>query len=329
MKKPKIVVIGGGTGSFTVLSGLKKFDYNLSAVVSMADDGGSTGVLRDELGALPPGDIRQCLVALSRSSKTMRELFNYRFEKGTFGGHNMGNLFLSALEKIYGSFEKAVLKASDILAISGNVIPVTINDTHLCLRLKNGRVIQGQYKIDNSFFSENQDFIELFLKPKAILNPRAKKAILESDLIVVGPGSFYTSIIPNLLVKGMPEALKKSKAVKIYICNLVNKPGQTDGFSIEDYIKHTEKFIGKPIFDFVIFNSKRPSEKVLAKYKEEGGNLVNIKVSNNVKSKLVSDDLISRKIPKVNSTDLMKRDLIRHNPQKLAGIIKDIYEGKI
>lgn len=326
MKKPKIVTIGGGTGQFTVLSGLKKFYQDLTAIVNMVDDGGSTGVLRDELGVLPPGDVRQCLVALSRSSRLMRDLFNYRFERGCFVGHNFGNLFLTALEKTSGSFEKAVEEVSDILAISGRVIPVTTDNTRLCLKLKNGRVIRGQNKIDNSFFEKHRNFIKLFLNPSAHITPGAEKAILKSDILIIGPGSFYTSIIPNLLVKGMPQAIKKSKALKIYICNLVNKPGQTDNFRVKDHVSIVENFIGKPVFNYVIFNNRRPSQNVLSRYEEEGENLVWFKDSDfhDKHYKIVSSDLISRKEPKKNPIDKLKRNLIRHNSEKLAKIITEI-----
>ena len=331
MKNPKIVTIGGGTGQFTVLSGLKKFNGNLTAIVNMVDDGGSTGVLRDELGVLPPGDVRQCLVALSHSSKSMRDLFNYRFENGSFGGHNFGNLLLTALEKTTGSFEKAINEVSNILAISGSVIPVTTDDTHLCLKLKNGKVISGQYKIENSFFSQNKGFIKLFLSPKAKINPRAKKAILESDVLIIGPGSFYTSIIPNILVRGMSEAIKKSKALKIYICNLVNKPGQTDNFEVCDYIDMIEDFVGKPIFDYVVFNNKKPSQRILARYEEVGENLVWFTESDFTKKhyKTISSDLISKKAPKKLPQDKLKRTLIRHNSERIARLILDIYEREL
>jgi len=316
----KIVTIGGGTGQFTVLSGLKKFNNNLTAIVNMVDDGGSTGVLRDELGVLPPGDIRQCLVALSRSSEEMRKLFNYRFEKGSFKGHSFGNLFLTALEKISGSFEKAVEEAAKILAISGRVIPVTINDTRLCLRLKNGQIIRGQSKIENSFFKKHKGFTKLFLEPKAKINPEAKRAINEADTIIIGPGNFYSSIIPNFLVTGMPEAIQKSKAVKIYICNLVSKPGQTDDFRVSDYVRIIEEYIGKPIFNYVFFNNKKPSQKISSRYEEEGENLVWFNNSDfkGIHYKTVSRNFISKKVPTRNQVDKMKRNLIRHDAKKLA-----------
>ncbi|NTU69626.1 YvcK family protein [bacterium] len=327
-KKPKIVTIGGGTGQFTILSGLIKKDVELSAIVNMVDDGGSTGILRDELGALPPGDVRQCLVAMSNSSDLMRELFNYRFEKGSLEGHNFGNLLITAMEKIKGDFGSAVEEVSKILAISGNVIPVTTEDTVLCLKTKKGKKIKGQHKIDNSFFQENTGFTDLTLEPKANLNPKAKKAILSADIIIVGPGSFYTSIIPNLIVEGMAQALQKTKAKKVYISNLVNKPGQTDNYMAHHYVEEIENIIGSKIFDWVIYNNKRPDNETLALYEEEGGNLVWF-LEKEFKShyKLIATDILSKaKPPKRLAQDKLKRNLIRHNKNKIANLILKIHE---
>jgi len=212
MKNKNIVTIGGGTGSFTLLSGLKKYPINISAIVSMADDGGSTGVLRDELGVLPPGDVRQCLVALSESSIELRELMNYRFESGGLRGHNFGNLFLSALEKINRSFTIGVDKASRILNVKGNVIPVTEKDTNLFMELKNGKVLNGEEEINHNFDIEKIGISKNYLKPKAIANPKAVKAILDADLVIIGPGNHYCSIIPNFLVIGITEAIQKKFA---------------------------------------------------------------------------------------------------------------------
>lgn len=329
-KELKIVTIGGGTGQFTLLLGIKNFFDDLTAIVNMVDDGGSTGILRDELGVLPPGDVRQCLVALSQSSKTMRDLFNYRFEGGNLKGHNFGNLFLTALEKTSGSFEKAIEEVSDILSIQGKVIPVTTDDTHLCLRLKNNHIIKSERRIGNSFFGQNKGFINLFLDPEAKINSKAKEAILMADVLIIGPGSFYSSIVSNFLVKGMTDLVKKSKAVKIYICNLVNKPGQTDEFRVVHYADAIEKFVGYPFLDIVVYNNNKPEEDLLLKYKNEGENLIWFKKSDFVNKhyKTVGSDLISKKVPIQNSVDKHKRSLIRHDPEKLAEKIKEILENE-
>ncbi|MBI3638505.1 YvcK family protein, partial [Candidatus Wolfebacteria bacterium] len=261
MKNKNIVTIGGGTGSFTLLSGLKKYPINLSAIVSMADDGGSTGVLRDELGVLPPGDVRQCLVALSESSETLRELFNYRFESGGLKGHNFGNLFLSALEKISGGFQKGVEESGKILNVKGEVIPVTESDVKLVMKLKNKEVLNGEDEIGHNYEIQKIGIEKLFLTPKPKPNKKAVSAIKKADAIIIGPGKLYCSILPNLLVKEISGAIKKSKAQIIFVCNLFNKKGETDKFSMSDYVKEIEKYIGKNRIDYVIYNiQKSPKE---------------------------------------------------------------------
>ena len=238
-----IVVIGGGTGTYTVLSGLKKYTPNLTAIVTMADDGGSSGELRDELGVLPPGDIRQCLVALSKSSKTMRQLLGYRFESGKLKGHSFGNIFLSALEKVTGSFSDALEEASQILNISGKIIPVTLQKTELCAKLKMGKIICGETNLQKTSFVNNLS--ELTLRPAVEINPEAVKAIKKASLIVIGPGNFYASLLPNLLVKGMKEAIRQSRAKKVFVCNLMTKKGHTDNFTVSDFVDVLETYLGK------------------------------------------------------------------------------------
>jgi uncharacterized cofD-like protein len=265
----KIVVIGGGTGNFTVLRGLKNYDVDISAVVSMADDGGSTGILRDELGVLPPGDVRQCLIALSNSSSMMRSLMSYRFEQGGLGGHNFGNLFLSALEKVTGSFEKAIEEVGKILFIKGKVIPVTTHQVRLKMILKDRTVLEGEAEI---YLSQqiDQGYTSIFLEPYAKANPRAIDEIMNADLVVIGPGGLYTSLIPNLLVEGISEVLRKSPAKKVYVANLMNRQGQTTDFTVSSYLKEMEKFIGSDIFDYIIVNNQRPPEPLIERYAEEG-----------------------------------------------------------
>lgn len=227
----KIVTIGGGTGNFTVLRGLKRYDIDISAIVSMADDGGSTGILRDELGVLPPGDVRQCLVALSDSSRLMRSLMNYRFEQGGLGGHSFGNLLLSALEKVTGSFEKAVEEVGKILFIKGKVIPVTTHQVRLKMILRNCKILEGEREIYLSQEIEN-GYSSIYLEPYPKANPHAIAEMKNADLIVVGPGGLHTSLIPNLLVEGFSEALRQSDAKKVFIANLMNRKGQTTGFKV-------------------------------------------------------------------------------------------------
>ncbi len=323
----KVVVIGGGTGTFTVLSSLKHFVQDITAVITMSDDGGSTGVLRDELGVLPPGDVRQCLVALSSSSDTMRELFNYRFGEGTFKGHAFGNIFLTALEKMTGSFAKATVTAGEILNIAGQVLPVTTENIRLIARREDGTEIVGQKNITFTPL-KNHEQVSFLLSPKAKLNPLAKEAILKADLVVVGPGNLHASLISALLPVGMKEAFQKTKAKKVFLCNLVNKPGQTDDFSVIDYLVELEKYVGKGAFDYVAYNTQIPPESLLKKYSLAGETLVPFRAdeAKTAHAELIGEKLISTKHRAQNKNDVfLKRSLIRHDGDKLARLLMKIY----
>ncbi len=326
MRKPKLVVLGGGTGTFMVLSGLKKYPIELSAVVSMADDGGSTGMLRDELGVLPPGDVRQCLVALSRSDKLMRELMNYRFTNGTLKGHSVGNLLLSALEKITGSFDVAVEKASEILQLEGRVIPATLDKVELMARLDRGRTIRGERAV---YEANLKGLRRLELIPRSRANPKALRALRDADFIVIGPGDLYSSLIPVLLVPGIPRAITESKAKKVYICNLMTKAGQTEGFGVYDYVRVIEQYL-KGHFDYAVFNKERPSEDLLKRYARKGEHFVDILKGDkkntpgkNLKKSTtyVGGNLLSRKIFIPPKGDPLARTLIRHNSDRLARLL--------
>lgn len=333
MKNKNIVTIGGGTGSFMLLSGLKKYPVNISAIVSMADDGGSTGVLRDELGVLPPGDVRQCLVALSESSKELRELMSYRFEKGGLKGHSFGNLFLSALEKINGSFSKGVEEASKILNVKGEVIPVTDQDTNLYVQLKNGKIIKGEERVNHNFEIEKVGIKKKYLYPEAKASKKAIQKIMEADLIVIGPGNYYCSIVPNFLVKGISEAIIKSRAKVVFNCNLVNKEGHTESFTLEDYIDSIGKYIGKDRIDFVTFNNKKPNSNLVKKYKNKKEFLVKIKDLRDRKRKykIIKTDILSNKKVIYGKADVIagQRAFIRHDSDKLAKIIFRILNSQI
>lgn len=318
MNKKKIVVIGGGTGTFTVLTGLKKYPLELSAIVSMADDGGSTGMLRDELGVLPPGDVRQCLVALSASDRLMRELMNYRFTAGSLKGHSFGNLLLSALEKTTGSFDKAVEKVSEILRIEGHVIPATLDKVRLVAYV-NGMNIKGQSAINRTSLV---NLTRITLEPAARVNPKVREAIRTAHAIVIGPGDFYQSVVPNLLVHGIPDAIRQSRARIIFVCNLMTKAGHTDGWSVETFTKCIERYLGRPV-DYVLYNSKHPDPKLIARYAREGEQPIHADRGLS-RSKFIGADFVSKKFPKCLHADLLKRNFIRHNPDRLAKFIMKI-----
>ncbi len=320
MQKKKIITIGGGTGSFTVLSGLKKYDLDITAVVSMADDGGSTGRLRDELGVLPPGDIRQCLVALSKESQSLRDLFNYRFEAGQLKGHSLGNIFLSASEKVTGNFSAGLRMVEKVLNIKGRVLPVTNDNTNLYIKLKNGQTLKSQNEINHNNEIQKIGIENIYLKPKAKPNREAIKKIKKADIIVIGPGNHYCSIIPNLIVEGIPEAIQQSQAKVVYVCNLVNKKGHTENFELNHYVDQINSFFKKPRIDKVLFNTQKPAKEIKDKYEFYGEDLVKFKIKTNLNYEVREVDILSNIKPKYSQVDSISklRSFIRHDPDKLA-----------
>jgi len=322
----KIAVIGGGTGSFTLLSQLKGYTKNISALVNMADDGGSTGVLRDELGVLPPGDVRQCLVALGES-ELLRDLFSYRFEGGTFEGHAFGNLFLTALEKMTGSFASAVETAGEVLNITGEVHPVTLDKVTLVMKQTNGMVTEGEFKIGDADFG-NSKRPDMTLSPKAELNPDALRSIMEADIVVIAPGNMYGSLAPALIVPGMSEALNATKAKKVYVCNLVTKPGQTDDFDVADFAAEIERF-GNFKLDYVLYNNEAPSKALLDKYAKGGEFGVSFDDEKLLGShyQAIGDKFISNERFEAKASDPIasSRTLIRHDAHAVAKALMRIY----
>lgn len=316
----KIVVIGGGTGNFTVLKGLKEYPVELSAIVSMADDGGSTGILRDELGVLPPGDVRQCLVALSNSSRLMLSLMNYRFENGGLGGHSFGNLLLSALEKVTGSFESAVDEVGKILAIQGKVIPVTTHQVRLKMVLADESVLEGEKEVYLSSIID-QGYKSIALDPDPKPNPSAIQEIMEADVVVLGPGGLHTSLIPNLLVGGISEALEATHAKKLFVVNLMNRKGQTTGFKVSHYLHELMRFLGRDLFDYILVNEQAPPSHLIEAYAEEGDLVMN----DLVEPRVIRAHLLGE-LAAASSRDLVRRSLIRHDPKKLAQEIMKIVD---
>ncbi len=324
----KIVVIGGGTGSFTLLRSLKNYSRAITALVNMADDGGSTGTLRDELGVLPPGDVRQCLVALSESER-VRDLFNYRFEEGSLSGHAFGNLFLSALEKMTGSFGAAVETASEVLNIVGRVEPVTLDQVTLMMKDADGNVTKGEFEIGHTDFGDAKR-PQMWLEPTPTLNPRAREAILAADLVVIAPGNMYGSLAPALIVPGMSEALNQTKAKKIYVCNLVTKPGQTDGFDVVDFADEIER-LGNLTLDYVLYNNRQPSAALLEAYAKEGeyGVVFDREKLAGKSYEAIGGSFVSNEFTAANSSTsdpiAAIRTLIRHDPDAIARALMRVY----
>src|SRR5438477_988566 len=243
---PRVVAIGGGTGLSSLLRGLKTYTSNLSAIVTVADDGGSSGRLRDEYRILPPGDFRQCLIALADAEPLMKQLFDHRFKEGSLNGHAFGNLFIMAMADVTGNFEQALRESGKVLAVKGTIVPSTLQDVTLVASI-NGGTVEGESKIPK----QNAPISHVFLKPDGVqVNPEAVQAILNAELIIAGPGSLYTSILANLLVEGMVEANKASPALKLYICNVVAQPGETDGYRVAAYLRVSREPPGAKLFEF-------------------------------------------------------------------------------
>jgi uncharacterized cofD-like protein len=323
-QEPKIVLIGGGTGSFTILQGLKEITSHLTAIVNMSDDGGSTGMLRDELGVLPPGDVRQCLVALSGTPE-IRDLFSYRFNRGSLANQSLGNVILSGLELKHGSLEKAIKIASSILHIAGRVVPVTL-DNHTLILQDGGQTIRGQYvivhhRIQNAGARITHD-------PVASINPEAAEAIRDADLLVIAPGNFYGSLMAALAVNGMAEAWRTSQAHKVVISNLVNKPGQTDDWHIVDYIKEFEKHLGQGQIDTVIYNNKPPTKVLLQRYAadREFPVLTRPDRFTEISATAIGHNLVAKKMFVADEHDtIVRRTLIRHDAKQVSKLLLKCY----
>ncbi|MCX6338354.1 MAG: YvcK family protein [Candidatus Aureabacteria bacterium] len=308
-KGPRITAIGGGTGLSVLLQGLKRYSSNLTAIVTVADDGGSSGRLRRDFNLPPPGDIRNCLVSLADAEPLMSRLFQYRFDDcSELGGHSFGNLFIMAMTKVTGDFEKAVEASSKVLAISGRVVPCTLRNVSLVARHTDGTVTRGEEMIAKSA----RGVVEVALEPSGSRpTETALQAISESDAIVLGPGSLYTSIIPNLLVEGMSAALAASPAVKIYVCNVMTQAGETKGYTASQHVEALLRHADTDIVDYVVCNNGRVPSSLLKKYQGENAEpvAVDLKEMRHQPYRVIVEDVISA------------RDYVRHDPERLADII--------
>lgn len=321
-----ITVIGGGTGTYVVLTGLKSYDFNLSVVVTSMDSGGSTGKLRDQYGVLPPGDVRQCLVALSEASELWRKLFLYRFDKGDFKGHNFGNIFLTALEKVAApDYQQVIDKASYILQTKGKVIPVTFDKVHLCAEYEDGETIISEDLIDSAFHKESR-IKKAFLQPSAHANENAIKAIEEADFIIMGPGDLYTSIIPNLLVDGIQEAMKNSPAKVILNINLMTKSGQTSGYTAMNHVSDLQDYMERNV-DIVVINNEPIADEVKEYYEKFGERLVVDDLDNlNKDVRITRMPLLASDKEFQSMSDVVVRSLQRHDPEKLAKALVSVIQ---
>jgi uncharacterized cofD-like protein len=313
-KGPKIVVIGGGTGLSVLLTGLKQYSSNITAIVTVADDGGSSGRLRKEFDILPPGDIRNCLIALSDAPTLMRDLFQFRFDTNSeLSGHSFGNLFITAMTRVTGDFEKAIKETSNVLALRGKVVPSTLESVVLVAQHKDGTLTEGEDKIPKA----RKAIKKVLLKPESpAATPDAIRAIQEAQVIILGPGSLYTSIIPNLLIKEITDSIVASEAIKIYVCNVMTQPGETDRFNASDHIKILVSHSHPRVFDYCIVNTSHISVDVIHRYAEEQSHPVvnDAKAIKNMGYRVVEEDICF-----VDS-------VVRHDPARLAKIIVDFME---
>ena len=275
INEPKVVVIGGGTGQSVFLRGLKHVTKNITAIVTVADDGGGSGALREDLGMLPPGDIRNCLLALANIEPTMNEVMQYRFPEGALKGQSFGNLFIAAMTGLYDNFETAVYKMSQIFAITGKVLPVTMDDINLVAEMEDGSTIVGESNIPKEAKKKNTKIKKMSLDKKDV-KPLEEviHSIENADAIVIGPGSLYTSILPNLLVEDVIDALSKTKAPKIYVCNIMTQPGETDGKNVLDHVKVLIEHAGNNFIDYVVTNNDQLPSGVFERYAKDGAELV-------------------------------------------------------
>lgn len=316
VKNPKVVVIGGGTGQSVFLRGLKYYTSNITAVVTVADDGGGSGVLREDLGMLPPGDIRNCILALANIEPTMNEVMQYRFEEGVLKGQSFGNLFLAAMTGLYGNFETAVSKLGEIFAITGKVYPVTLEDVNLVAELKNGDIVEGESAIPKESRKRGSGIKRLYLNKKNIQPLKEViHAIQDADVIIMGPGSLYTSVIPNLLVEGVVEAIKESYAPKIYISNVMTQPGETDGYNVYDHIEALAAHTGENIVDYVVANKEILNDEVFSRYSKDGAKQV---LLDHYQEKKLSD--MGIKAVESNLIEI-KSNYIRHDAKEVSKVI--------
>src|SRR5256886_7305219 len=301
---PRVVAIGGGTGLSSLLRGLKIYTSNLSAIVTVADDGGSSGRLRDEYRILPPGDFRQCLIALADAEPLMKQLFDHRFKESSPDRHAFGNLFIMAMADVTRNFEQALRESGKVLAVKGTIVPSTLQDVTLVASI-NGGTVEGESQIPK----QNAPISHVFLKPDGVqVNPEAAQAILSAELIIVGPGSLYTSILPNLLVEGMVEAIKASPALKLYICNLAAQAGETEGYGVGDYLRVIREHVGASLFDFVLVHSNTA-------HPPTGGQAPVIfkpaDTTKNAEVRFIASDVVNVRIPSHHDSDKLARTIMR------------------
>ena len=319
----KIVVFGGGTGLSILLRGLKNYTKDISAIVTVADNGGGSGVLREDLGMLPPGDMRNCIIALADIEPVMVSLMQHRFSEGYLKGQSFGNLLIAAMYEIFGNYEHALKEIGSIFRLSGKVLPMTLEDTQLKASLDNGDCILGEKYIPEYVSKSNTKIDKISLVPE-ICKPLEEtvRDIKEADVVVIGPGSLYTSVIPNMLVEGIPSLLKESKALVFYVCNLMTQPGETDNYNVSDHVKAIIKHSRDQMIDYVIVNDQKISDDLIVNYKYQGAKQVlidedQIKELKEMNIKVICSDFVD-----------IRKGYIRHNSDKIGQMLLDFVKEK-
>lgn len=318
-RNTKVVAIGGGTGLSSILRGIKRFTSDINVIVAVSDDGGSSGFLRESMNVPPPGDIRNCIVSLADTEDMLKRLFSYRFGCGPFEGHSFGNLFLAAMTDITGDFESAIEHMSSVLAVKGHVLPVTKENVNIKAVLKNGNQVFGESNIPKVCLSENSSIKRIKTEPEKVRAfDKCIDAILNADVVILGPGSLYTSIIPNLIVDGITDALSETKAKKVYVCNVMTQPGETDGYSVFDHVSAILEHSEKNIVDICIANNAPLDDKIKYRYLSQGAELVEADRERFEKCgiRLIEDSLIY----------IDENEKVRHDYLRLAEIIRELVD---
>lgn len=319
-----VVVIGGGTGLSVLLRGLKHKYKNITAIVTVADDGGGSGVLREDLGMLPPGDIRSCIIALANTEPTMEKLLQYRFDEGRLKGQSFGNLFIAAMDGISKNFEYAIKKISDILAVTGRVLPVSNEDVHLVAQLENGQVIKGESNIPKQVIKSGSKIKKITYNKEDVRSvTEVPLAIMEADIILIGPGSLYTSIIPSLIIEDVSLALKKTKGKIAFVTNLMTQPGETTDYLIKDHVEAAVDHIGENVFDYVISNDGFINQDDRERYNKEGSKFLTITEED-------SEYFKKKNIIKIEGDFIeVVKGYVRHNALVIADVVEKLVDIKI
>ena len=328
-KLPSVVILGGGTGTFVVASALKKLPVHVTAILTMVDDGGSNKVLRDEFGLLPTSGIRQCIIALSENTTLLRELFTYRFHQGLgLNGMTFGNIFMAAMSDITGSQKKGIEETCKLLNVKGSIIPISYDDVRLVAKYEDGHEVVGEHHIDEPEHDGTLKIVDMYTKPEAKISAEAKTAIEDADLVILGPGDFFTNTISNLVIKGVPEAIKASAAKLVFVSNLMAKYGETYSYTLKDFFKDLDKYLPAGEVDYLLVNNNTDFPTDLLELYEQAhdmpvqDDISQSDIQPNVK--IIRKDLLSDTVPEAQKGDVLKRSMVRHSPEKIAQTIKDI-----